>query len=334
MSFWLNYLGAKVSGYSTMPDYLPLSYNNLKIKKKVVNEQIGDIGDIKKLRKFFNVVNPQIVFHMAAQPLVRKAYANPIETIKTNVIGTANILEVCRHVKSIKTIIVITTDKCYENLERKNYSYKESDKMGGYDIYSSSKGSAELITSSYRRSFQKEFSNCIISTVRAGNVIGGGDWSNDRLIPDIIKSIKTKSKIRIRYPNSIRPWQHVCEPLAGYMRLAFLSYSKRKNDLATSWNFGPNKSACITVREILNQFKHRYKNKLDYQIPKKKFVHEAKYLSLNVNKAKKYLKWKPKWNVRKAINYTIDWYELLDTKNSKSIETITIKQINDYMNSK
>jgi len=331
LAFWLHNLGSKVYGYSDMPDYNPLCYNNLEIKKKLKKEKIADIRDKKKLNNFIEKNKPEIIFHMAAQPLVRKSYINPIETLETNIIGTANLLNSCRNKKFVRSIIIITTDKCYENKEKKNYSYKEDDKMGGYDIYSSSKGSAELVVSSFRRSFESEFKNCIISTVRAGNVIGGGDWSKDRLIPDIIKSIRLKKSINIRYPESIRPWQHVVEPLGGYILLAYLTCSKIKINYGSAWNFGPNKSSCLPVRDVLMEFKKKYKNQLKFNMPKKKFVHEAKYLSLNVKKAKKILKWKPKWSVKKAIKLTYDWYDMIETKNKTNIQLVTKDQISDYM---
>ena len=333
LSFWLNSLGSNVFGYSTLPDYEPHGYNCLGIKKKIKKEKIGDIRNFAKIENFIKSVKPDIVFHLAAQPLVRKSYSNPIETLETNIIGTANLLEACRKIKTIKSIVLITTDKCYENIEKKNYSYKETDKMGGYDIYSASKGSAELIISSFRRSYSEDFKNCIISSARAGNVIGGGDWSNDRLIPDIIKSIKSKKPIKIRYPDAVRPWQHVLEPLGGYMKLAYLSYTSKKNYLASSWNFGPNKSACISVRQVLMQFKNRYQNKLNFVMPKKKYLHEATYLSLDVKKAKKYLNWTPKWSVKKAIDYTNDWYEALSNKDLNEIKKVSKNQIMNYMKS-
>ena len=334
LSFWLNSLGSNVFGYSNFPDYEPYGYKFFNLKKKIKKEKIGDIRDFTKIKNFIKSVKPEIVFHLAAQPLVRKSYSNPIETLQTNIIGTANILNACRAVKTVKSIVVITTDKCYENIEKNNYSYKETDKMGGYDIYSASKGSAELITSSFRRSYKEDFKDCIISTARAGNVIGGGDWSKDRLVPDIIKSIQSKKTLKIRYPEAVRPWQHVIEPLGGYMRLAYLSYTIKKNHLASSWNFGPNKSACISVRQILMQFKNRYKDKLRFLMPKKKYLHEATYLMLDVKKAKKHLNWSPKWSVKKAIDYTNDWYDALNKKDFNEILRISKNQIYDYMRSK
>ncbi len=329
--FWLNNLGAKVFGYSNMPEYEPYCYNYLEIKKKLKKEKIADIRDKFKIKKFINEVKPQIIFHLAAQPLVRKSYISPIETLETNILGTAHLLNSCRKKKYVKSIIIITTDKCYENNEKKNYSYKENDKMGGFDIYSSSKGSTELVVSSFRRSYENDFKNCVISTVRAGNVIGGGDWSKDRLIPDIIKSIRKKKSIKIRYPDSIRPWQHVVEPLGGYLKLAYLSRTILKKKYGTAWNFGPNKSSCISVKKVLMEFKKKYKNKLRFIVPNQRFVHEARYLSLNVDKAKKFLRWQPKWTVKKAINYTYEWYEALENKNKKKIQLLTKNQINNYM---
>lgn len=333
LSFWLNSLGSKVYGYSDFPDYEPYGYKLFGIKKKIKKEKIADIRDFIKVNTFIKSIKPEIVFHLAAQPLVRKSYSNPIETLQTNIIGTANVLNACRKIKSVKSIVVITTDKCYENIEKNNYSYKETDKMGGYDIYSASKGSSELITSSFRRSYKEDFKDCIISSARAGNVIGGGDWSTDRLIPDIIKSIRSKKTLKIRYPDAVRPWQHVLEPLGGYMRLAYLSYTSKKNYLGSSWNFGPNKSACISVRQVLMQFKSRYLNKLQFMMPKKKYLHEATYLMLDIKKAKKFLNWSPKWSVKKAIDYTNDWYDAFNNKDPNKVIKISKDQISDYMNS-
>ncbi len=327
--FWLNMLGAKVYGYALMPKYKAYCYEKLNIKKKLKGEKIENINNYKVLTKFIDKTKPQIIFHMAAQPLVREAYKNPIETLNTNIIGTANLLQASRNLKSLKCIINITTDKCYENIERENYSYKEEDKMGGHDIYSSSKGSAELVISSFRRSFYDDYKNCLISSVRAGNVIGGGDWSKDRLIPDIIRSIKLNKSIKIRYPDAIRPWQHVIEPLDGYMKLAYLSYTTQKSFLASAWNFGPEKKSCITVRKVLNIFKNYYKDRLTINMPLKKFNHEAKYLRLDVKKSKKFLNWEPKWSVNKSIKLTIDWYDALFNSN-KNLEKLSVDQINDY----
>lgn len=327
--FWLNMLGAKVYGYSLMPKYKAYCYTKLSIKKKLKEEKIENINNYKVLKKFIKKIRPQIIFHMAAQPLVREAYEKPIETLNTNILGTANVLQASRNLKSLKCIINITTDKCYENIEKKNYSYSEEDKMGGYDIYSSSKGSAELIISSFRRSFSDDYKNCLISSVRAGNVIGGGDWSKDRLIPDIIRSIKFNKPIKIRYPDAIRPWQHVIEPLDGYMKLAYLSFNTKSKFLASAWNFGPEKKSCISVRKVLSIFKNYYKDKFIVDMPTKKFQHEAKYLRLNVKKAKKHLNWRPKWNVDKSIKLTVDWYYAL-LNNNKNLEKLTIDQINDY----
>lgn len=331
LALWLSYLGARVYGFSTFPDYEPLAYDNLLIKKSLTKEYIGDIRDFSKLKNFIKKYEPEIIFHLAAQPLVRKSYSNPIETLETNIIGTANLLEASRNIKNLKTIVVVTTDKCYENIEKKNYSYSEDDRLGGHDIYSASKASTEIITASFRKSYQKNFKNCVISTARAGNVIGGGDWSGDRLIPDIIKSIIHKKILKIRYPNAIRPWQHVLEPLGGYMRLAYMSYQFKNKNLSTSWNFGPSKSSCISVKEVLSLFKKKFKNKLIYKIPKKKHLHEANYLRLDIKKVKKNLNWKPKWDVKKAINFTYDWYDQLNIKNIKKLRDISLDQIKDYM---
>ena len=314
LSFWLFSLGSKVYGYSLMPNYKPYCYKKLNIKKKLVNEKIDNILHLQSLKKFIRSIKPDIIFHLAAQPLVLDSYRYPIETIKVNAIGTANVLEAAKNVSSIKSIINITTDKCYENIEKKKYKYNENDKLGGYDLYSASKACSEIIISAYRQSFKQKYKNCIISSVRAGNVIGGGDWSKNRLIPDIIKSIRLKKKIFIRNPNAIRPWQHVIEPLYGYMRLAYYGYVTKNNKFATAWNFGPNEKNCVSVKKIIMHFSKKYGKKFKFDLRKKIQEHEAKYLNLDISKVKKEIFWHPKWNVTKALNYTIDWYDAIYSK--------------------
>jgi CDP-glucose 4,6-dehydratase len=319
MTYWLQNLGAEVVGYSLPPNTKP---NHFELLKFEMNSHFDDIRDLNKLQKAIKGSKPDIIFHLAAQPLVRYSYQNPIETYQTNVIGTANVLEAARGCESVKAIVVITTDKCYENIEQKK-GYIESDKMGGYDPYSSSKGCAELVVSSYRNSFfnLNDFQNThqtLLATARAGNVIGGGDWSLDRLIPDLIKGATSDKKSFIRYPKSTRPWQHVLEPICGYLMLGEKLLNS-KIDFASGWNFGPDENEVLTVKEVLVVAKNIW-NKINFEFETEiKHPHEARLLSLNIDKAKSNLGWTPKWNNIKSITKTISWYK--EFYNSNIINT-------------
>jgi CDP-glucose 4,6-dehydratase len=302
-------LGANVIGYALKPVINPNHFEILNLNYKTYFE---DINNIDKISEVFKLNQPDIVFHLAAQPLVRYSYQNPIETYRTNVMGTANLLDSARKCESVKAIIVVTTDKCYENIEQ-NFGYIETDKMGGHDPYSSSKGCVELLTSSFRKSFfnisdYKTKHNTLVASARAGNVIGGGDWSEDRLIPDIIKATLKKKKVSIRNLFSTRPWQHVLEPLNGYLLLGEKLLMGNK-EFADAWNFGPEESEVLMVKQILDLANQTweevsYINEIDVNNP-----HEAHLLSLNIEKSKKYLKWNPVWNNEKAVEKTISWYK-------------------------
>jgi CDP-glucose 4,6-dehydratase len=277
----------------------------------------------------FTEYKPEFVFHMAAQPLVKMSYEKPIETYETNVIGTINVLEAIRHSKSTKVGIMITSDKCYENKEQ-IWGYKENDNLGGYDPYSSSKGAAEIAINSWRSSFMNPNNYCdhnkAISSVRAGNVIGGGDWSKDRLVPDCIKSLEKKIPIRIRNPHAIRPWQHVLEPLNGYLLLGEKMYSNPKY-YSEAWNFGPELNSIINVWDIASKIIDTYgKGKLIDTSESKDF-HESKLLLLDISKSVLKLGWKPKLNIEETINYTISWYRNYRNKN---VYDICLNQIKKY----
>ncbi len=308
MTYWLQVLGAEVVGYSLPPNTNP---NHFELLKLDLVSYFNDIYDLNELKKAINESKPDIVFHLAAQPLVRYSYNHPIETYKTNIIGTANIMEAARNCETVKAIIVITTDKCYENIEQKK-GYVETDKMGGYDPYSSSKGCAELVVNSYRNSFfnLSDFQikhQTLIATARAGNVIGGGDWSFDRLIPDLMKGAALNKKTNIRYPKSTRPWQHVLEPISGYLMLGEKLLNSNTN-FANAWNFGPEENQVLTVEEVLKLSKSVW-SKIDFEFESEiKHPHEAELLSLNIDKAKNELGWMPKWNNLKSITKTIEWY--------------------------
>ncbi len=330
LSLWLSSLGAKVYGYSLEPNTEKSLFDTLKIEDMIELSTIGDIRDLDKLKNNICSVDPDIVFHMAAQPLVRHSYDFPIETIGTNVMGTANVLESFKICDSLKASVMVTSDKCYENKERLK-SYSEDEPMGGYDPYSASKGCSELIISSYRNSFFSSESNIdnknAIASARAGNVIGGGDWSMDRLLPDAIRSFNNNEELFIRSPNAVRPWQHVLEPLNGYMILAQSLY-EGGSKFSSGWNFGPDDSDNISVIDIVKLIQKNWPNEISWQIGNSKEKHEAKLLKLNCSKAKSKLHWAPVWNANEAVVKTLDWnFALLSNLNMKDF---SLTQINEY----
>jgi CDP-glucose 4,6-dehydratase len=303
LSYWLMQMGANVIGYSIDEGTKPSHY---KLLKQGYKSYRGDINDLKRLTKVIKKHKPQIVFHLAAQSLVRKSYINPVETYTTNILGTLNVLEAARSSGHVKAIVNVTTDKVYENLET-NRAYKESDTLGGYDMYSSSKACVEILSSSYKRAFFNK--GLLLATARAGNVIGGGDWGQDRLIPDIVKATSKKKKTLIRNPKSIRPWQHVLEPLSGYLLLG-QKLLEGKNAFADAWNFGPDKDQCLSVNAVLTLLKKEWKDiKVNYASDKRTGVHEAGILMLDHTKATKQLKWQPVWKMNKTITKTASWYK-------------------------
>ncbi len=304
LSIILNLLGSKVFGYS-----LPPEKNNLFIKSKIKNELssniYGNIKDIKKLKTNIKRIKPEIIFHLAAQPLVIDSYKHPLETIKTNVIGTANLLECIRSIRSVKSVLIITTDKVYK-IDKKNKIYSELDQLGGYDPYSASKVAVETITDSYIKSFFKtSILKNKISTVRAGNVIGGGDFSKDRLVPDIMRAINNKKKLSLRNPKNIRPWQHVLDPLIGYLIIAKKQFNNNITKNFHSWNLGPSKN---NFKRVINIVKYiQKKEKFSFRIIQNQKFKETKILRLNSSNAKKKLKWSNKWSLYKALDETIKW---------------------------
>jgi CDP-glucose 4,6-dehydratase len=326
LSFWLNSLGAKVCGYSLLPTTSPNLFDNLNLKN-LIESNIGDIRDLPKFTTTLKSFQPEIVFHLAAQPLVRRSYREPLETYTTNVIGTINILEAIRQVNSAKAAVIITTDKVYENEER-SFGYTENDRLGGFDPYSNSKSCAELAVSSYRNSFFAD-GKCLIATTRAGNVIGGGDWSEDRLLPDVFRSLIFGENLLIRNPNSVRPWQHTLEPLNGYMLLAEQLFVE-KTEFATAWNFGPEDEDAKPVGFILEEIKQLWDEKVSWQIAEETHPHETNLLKLNSTKAKTELDWKPKLNLSEALKLTADWYKSF--KNKENLIETTQKQIEFYIN--
>lgn len=323
LSLWLKKLGATVLGYSLEPPTKPSLFELLNLSKQI-DSVIADIRDDRKLKSIFQEFRPEIVFHLAAQPLVRLSYSEPKLTFETNIIGTINLFEAVKNTSSVKAVVNITSDKCYENLE-KDISYTEEDRFGGYDPYSASKGCAELVTSSYRNSFFKS-SGVALASARAGNVIGGGDWAMDRLLPDCIRSILEKKPILIRNPNAIRPWQHVLEPLSGYLLLGERLLTDGKK-YAEGWNLGPEKNDARTVENIVKMLCEKWGG-ASFTIDNGDHLHEAHYLKLDCSKAKNKLGWTPKWNIETAIEKLVEWYKCYE--NGGDIKDICLRQIEEY----
>ena len=325
LSIWLNKLGAEVIGYALDPYTERDNFVLAKLSEKLVDIR-GDIRDKKKLSEVFTKYRPEIVFHLAAQPLVRYSYKNPVETYEINVMGTINILEEIKKCIDTKIGIMVTTDKCYENKEQM-WGYRETDSLGGFDPYSSSKGACEIAINSWRSSFfnpaEYKKHGKSIASVRAGNVIGGGDWTVDRIIPDCIRSIESGKNIEIRSPDSVRPWEHVLEPLNGYLLLGQMLIGNPIK-YAQSWNFGPEIDKVYTVWDIASKIVKNYgKGKLIDLSYKEKF-HEANLLLLDITKAKLLLGWKPKFTMEETIKLTVDWYKLYKTEN---VYQMCLKQI-------
>ncbi len=325
-------LGADVYGYALEPPTQPSLFNEAKIAELVTSYR-GDICDYSNLLKVMQEVQPEIVIHMAAQSLVRKSYKEPIETYNINVMGTVHLLEACRYVKSVKAVVNVTTDKCYENKEW-HWGYRENEPMGGYDPYSNSKGCSELVTSSYRHSFFNPSNyakhGVAIATARAGNVIGGGDWAEDRLIPDFIRAISQVKEVKIRSPFAIRPWQYVLEPLSGYLLLAAKLFTNGMQ-YAEAWNFGPEDCDAKNVEWIIDALCKRWGKGASYSIDSNPQSHEANYLKLDCSKARAELGWMPKWDIQTTLNSIVEWSKaFLDGENMRRI---TENQINSYFNS-
>ncbi len=314
---WLNVLGADVYGFSLESETSP---NHYELLKPDLRSEMGDTRNYEHLLKFINKCQPEMVFHLAAQPLVRRSYAQPIETFTTNVMGTAHVLEACRQVGSVKAVVNVTTDKCYENQEWV-WSYRENEPLGGHDPYSASKACSEIVTSSYRSSFGNE--NLLIASARAGNVIGGGDWSEDRLVPDVIRALLKNESIKIRSPKAVRPWQHVLEPLSGYLLIG-QRLLEGKQECAQAWNFGPNESGHLTVGEVLNGLQEHLSFNIEYGCSQ---LHEAGLLKLDCSKARTLLKWKPVLSSQEMLSYTAKWYRSYYKDGSVN----TDKQIEDFV---
>jgi CDP-glucose 4,6-dehydratase len=326
MSLWLQDMGAIVKGYSLDVNTKPALFIEANVAEKMESE-IGDIRNLELLTDSKVSFGPDILIHMAAQPLVRLSYQEPVDTYTTNVIGTVNVLEAARKCSDLKAIVSVTTDKCYENKEW-DWGYRESEPMGGYDPYSSSKGCAELVTSAYRRSFFSSDDTASLASARAGNVIGGGDWAEDRLIPDILRAFEKSEPVVIRNPLSTRPWQHVLEPLSGYLVLAqelFLN----GDEFAEGWNFGPKDEDCNPVSWIQDKMVESWGGNASWSLDKENNPHEAGFLKLDCSKAASRLKWKPKWNLQLTLKSIVDWHQIYS--NGGDIKKQCLKELNTYI---
>jgi len=326
LCLWLHILGARVFGYALEPERDEDHFNLLGLNK-IINHVTGDIRDWVSVKKIFDLSQPEFLFHLAAQPLVRYSYQEPRITFDTNVLGSVNILEAARLTESLKALIYVTSDKCYRNNEW-IWGYRENDTLGGHDPYSASKAAAEVVFSSYQDSFFKIRGRFGAASVRAGNVIGGGDWASDRIVPDTIRALKAGKPIRLRNPESTRPWQHVLEPLSGYLVLAAnLYYDPQK--FSGAWNFGPRTESIRTVQDLAQAIVNRWGSGeifIDHDV---NAPHEAGLLHLNCDKANQILDWFPRWNFEETVTKTIDWY-----KNSffgKNSFNISKNQIIQYM---
>ena len=324
LALWLQQMGAEVYGFSLAPTTKQNLFTLARIDNTMTSE-FGDVRDFHSLRKSIESFQPEFVFHLAAQPLVRQSYSDPIETYSTNVMGTVNLLEIARSVASVRTIVNVTTDKCYQNREWL-WGYRENEPMGGHDPYSASKGCAELVTNSYIKSFFDN-SGVGLASARAGNVIGGGDWSDDRLLPDILASLSDGKVARIRNPTATRPWQHVLEPLCGYLQLAMKLYQQPEKH-SGGWNFGPKDIDCREVGWIANKVCSEWGQGASWTSDEGIGPHEARYLKLDISKATTLLNWSPRWDVDTAISATIDWYKRYLRGDDPQL--VMSEQIKDY----
>jgi len=335
LSLWLHSLGAKVTGYALAPTPPVHLFGQCQIDD-VVHSVIADVRGKVRLKQEMSACDPEIVIHMAAQPLVRESYKNPVETYEINIMGTIHLLEAVRHIReknnhSHMAVLIVTTDKCYENKEW-IWGYRESDRLGGYDPYSNSKACCELVTSSYRNSYfnPKDYDvhGVGIATARAGNVIGGGDWSVDRLIPDCVRSLLKGEAIKIRYPGAVRPWQHVLDPLSGYLTLAQNLYENGPK-YSEGWNFGPQQEDAQTVEWIVRKLVDKWGGDASYQLMHGQHLHEAEYLTLDCSKARMKLGWRPTWDVDQALDKVVEWVQAY--KQGQIMKEVCLKQISEFM---
>ena len=328
LSLWLQSMGALVKGYALEPPTSPSLFVEAKVANNMESE-IGDIRNLDTLKASMTAFNPDVLIHMAAQPLVRLSYLEPVETYAINVMGTVNVLESARSCSNLKAIVSVTTDKCYENKEWE-WGYLENEPMGGHDPYSNSKGCAELVTSAYRKSFFNSPGTPSLAPARAGNVIGGGDWAEDRLIPDILKSFESNKPVIIRNPLSTRPWQHVLEPLSGYLVLAQQLFSNG-DDFAEGWNFGPKEEDSKPISWILDKMLTDWGNGAGWELDTNNNPHEAKFLKLDCSKAAYKLHWQPRWDLEYTLRTIVSWHQ--KWSEGKNMNEICLQEIARYLKS-
>ncbi len=327
LSLWLAEMGAQVHGYALEPPTKPSFFTTTCLERRMTASLISDIREAEALDQAMQTARPEVVFHLAAQPLVRHAYSNPVETYTVNVMGTVNLLEAVRCTPGVKAVVIITTDKCYENREWP-WPYRENDSLGGFDPYSSSKACVELVTSTWRRSYLNT-TGVYLASGRAGNVIGGGDWAADRLMPDFLRALDSGEPLVVRSPLATRPWQHVLEPLAGYLQLAEKLYSD--GDAWTeAWNFGPDEADARTVQWIVETLCARMPS-ASWQRDKAPQPHEANTLRLDSSKARLRLGWRPRWSLPRALQATLDWH--LAWKDGSAMDEFSLRQIHEYTTS-
>ena len=324
LSLWLQAMGAVIRGVALQPSTEPALFNTAQVAEGM-DHQIADIRDYAAMQALMHEFQPEIVIHMAAQPLVRLSYQQPIETYATNVMGTVHVLEAARHAGSVRAIVNITTDKCYENREWV-WGYREDEPMGGHDPYSNSKGCAELVSSAYRRSFLKD-AGIAMATARAGNVIGGGDWAADRLVPDILRALERREPVLIRNPHAIRPWQHVLEPLSGYLLLAERLHEHGQVD-AEGWNFGPRDEDARPVQWIVEHLCANWSHGATWSLQPGEHPHEANFLKLDISKARQRLHWTPRWSLETALTRITEWHQAWLTK--QDMRALCLQQISQY----
>lgn len=329
LSLWLEHLGAQVTGYALQPPTSPSLFEVANVEQGM-KSVIGDIRDGAMLAHAMCQAAPDIVIHMAAQPLVRRSYVDPVETYSTNVMGTVHLLEAVRQTPTVRAVVNVTTDKCYENKEWV-WGYRENEPMGGFDPYSNSKGCAELVTAAYRNSFfnivKHSEHQVALATARAGNVIGGGDWAEDRLIPDILRAIQNGQSVNIRNPHATRPWQHVLEPLSGYLALAEKLYAQGPA-FAEAFNFGPAEEDARPVQWIVEQLTQQWGEGAAWRLDGGTHPHEAHYLKLDCSKARAVLGWSPRWHLGQALQAIIAWHKAYQS--NQDMRALCLQQINDY----
>jgi CDP-glucose 4,6-dehydratase len=325
LSLWLHSMGAEVKGYALHPPTEPALFKVAKVENNIETE-FGDIRDLEKLTQSIQTFNPDVLLHLAAQSIVLKSYVDPLETYTTNVIGTANVLQACRKLPNLRAIVSVTTDKCYENREWV-WGYRENEPLGGKDPYSSSKACAELVTSSFRDSFFTDPQGPQVATARAGNVIGGGDWTENGLIADILRAFEQAKPVIVRNPLAIRPWQHVLEPLSGYLMLAEALYEGGAH-YAQAWNFGPREEDCKPVNWILDRMVNLWGNGASWELDQNANPHEAQFLKLDSSKAAAFLAWIPQWRLESVLENVVQWHQ--EWLNGRNMSQRCLEDIADY----